>query len=474
MKINLQTETSISREELFEVLKNEKSSGMIIGSGGCGKTYLLKAIRDFYRSKYGYDSVLIMAPTGCASRNAGGYTIQKLMSIGRHRIMRSNAKNADKLMEAKLLLIDEISMVSASMLDQMNDRLQQVRGNTLPFGGIEQVLMIGDPKQLQPVRDKDVPEDYLQENISFYNSEVFKTLITDDSFHFWKLTRNYRQKDDPVLHELLEKLRNNDGTSEYIPELRKICKVLNTRHCPKILYRNGAVYLCSSRAIASSINKVIMNLYYKGTTYSSRRKIVNDLEYEENESEENPYENLIDEEQIPNIVSFKIGSPIIFYRNDTENEVMRWTNGTQGKVIDVHWENHYLISVDIQIKNNDGSYGEVITVMRQQYQFDKKLLTKIEVKEKYERMGYIEQFPFMLSHAITIHKSQGMTLEKTVIVLDKQTKIQPCLMYVALSRSTRLEDIRIEGRVITPDCLKMNCGFEQFLEKHNIKIEYVD
>ena len=96
------------------------------------------------------------------------------------------------------------------------------------------------------------------------------------------------------------------------------------------------------------------------------------------------------------------------------------------------------------------------------------------MKEKYERMGYIEQFPFMLSHAITIHKSQGMTLEKTVIVLDKQTKIQPCLMYVALSRSTRLEDIRIEGRVITPDCLKMNCGFEQFLEKHNIKIEYVD
>ncbi|MGL4583840.1 MAG: helix-turn-helix domain-containing protein [Flavobacterium sp.] len=415
---------SAEAEYVLKFINETNRSIFLTGKAGTGKTTLLKEIINTT-----HKNAVIVAPTGIAALNAGGVTIHSFfhlpfaafvpdtknppiftdtikfenrVSLRRHMLM-NNARKA-LFISMELLVIDEVSMLRADVLDAMNFMLQTIRKSQQPFGGV-QVLFIGDLLQLPPVvknQEWDVLKRYY-DGVFFFHSEVVRQYPP----LYIELEKVYRQSDQ-IFINLLNNLRNNNVSKEDVALLNKYTNpTFNIKDNP------GYITLSTHNAKADQINIDAL----KGLTtkeYSYMSEVVGEFP-------EKIY-------PIEAKLSLKVGAQVIFIKNDLSTE-KRYYNGKMGivKTLTKH-------EIFIEFENK-----EVIEVERYEWQ-NIKFTVDPNTKEIVEEvMGTFSHYPLKLAWAITVHKSQGLTFDKAI--LDVSKVFLPGQAYVALSRLRSLEGL---------------------------------
>lgn len=402
----------------------------LTGNAGTGKTTFLKYINENCPKKKA-----IVAPTGVAAINAGGTTIHSLFWLpfgtyiadyemawdnqdnsiyNKKRLLgnlRFRKERRTLIQELELLIIDEVSMLRADMLDAMDTILKSVRRDARPFGGL-QVLFIGDLYQLPPVVK---PQEWtIMQN--YYKSPFFfdAHVIQEAQPVQLELTKIYRQN-DPVFISLLNNIRKNACTSEQLDLLNSYYRsdFTPTKEEPYIT-------LCSHNVQADKINKERLNEL-------NTKSVILDAAVSGNFSETvYPAEPSLE---------LKEGAQVMFIKND-KGEERRYYNGKIGVVKCVSKN-------EVIVRLPEG--GPDIEVEREkweniQYKFDSE---KDKINE--ETLGTFSQFPLRLAWAVTIHKSQGLTFDRAII--DAGSSFAAGQVYVALSRIRNLQGLVLRSTI---------------------------
>jgi len=421
----------------FDIIEHTNRSVFLTGKAGTGKTTFLNDFVKKTKKKH-----IVIAPTGIAAINAGGVTIHSMFGLPlrtflptTERIDGSLANNIADLMphfkyrkdklkllrEIEIIIIDEVSMLRADVLDMMDFSLRFVRRNNQRFGGV-QMLFIGDLYQLPPVvRDEHILKMYYQSPF-FFDSLAIKEipLITIE------LTKVYRQSDQEFL-EILNAIRDGDIANIDFEHL-------NERYDPDFeTGQDSYVYLCSHNKMADEINqKKLAEIKVDPSTYEA--KLFG--EFKEN--------------QFPNdqFLELKMGAQIMFIRNDISPE-KKYFNGKLGEIVGLD-ENEIRVALE-------GSEREIV-VKREVWE-QKKYFLDTDKNIKEEVLGSFEQFPIKLAWAVTIHKSQGLTFDK--VIIDAGKSFTAGQVYVALSRCRTLEGIVLKSK-ITPEVIFKDTRILQF------------
>lgn len=402
-------------------INNTNCHVFLTGKAGTGKTTFLHHIKENT-----YKNVVVAAPTGIAAINAGGVTLHSLLqlpfgafvpdiqSFHSHNApfntpatlnqgFRINSTKKELIRKLDLLIIDEVSMLRADLLDCIDQRLRFIRRNQAPFGGI-QLLLIGDLLQLPPV-----VKDYEQEVLSAYYDHLFffeSKALKKSSLIRVELDKVYRQQDNQFIG-LLNRLRNNKQTKDDID-------FLNQHHLPpdELVEQEGYIFLTTHNYKADQVNKrALARLEGEVSTFEPEIK----GEFPENMF---PIGSL----------TLKIGAQVMFIKNDPTGDE-RFFNGKIGKITAIE-------EGILTVETEDGDMIDTGTFTWENKRFTLNNETN-EIEEK--TLGTFEHYPIRLAWAITIHKSQGLTFEKAI--LDLESTFAPGQLYVALSRLTSLNGL---------------------------------
>lgn len=391
----------------------------LTGRAGTGKTTFLKELRE--RS---VKRMIVVAPTGVAAINAGGVTIHSFFQLPfglflpgytRKSKFRFGKDKIDIIRRLDLLVIDEVSMLRADLLDEISRVLQKYRRNSVPFGGV-QLLLIGDLYQLSPI----VKEEEWGEMRDYYPSPYFfdSVELKKAGFESVELTHIYRQTDMQFIY-LLEKVRQRKLDSLSI-------SILQSRYYPGFQPDDSLGYVTL-------------------TTHNYQSDRINYGKLEELPGEPYIYEAEIQgdfpESSYPTAfrMEIRVGAQVMFVRNNTE---AGYYNGKIGKVVRCSQEKIWVDDGVCEVEVGVESWENKKYVVDQKTQ---------EIKE--EVVGEFLQFPLRLAWAITIHKSQGLTFDK--VIIDAGYSFAPGQVYVALSRCRTLEGVilhsPIENRALLED-----------------------
>jgi hypothetical protein len=419
---------------------NQTSEHLFLtGKAGTGKTTFLKYIK-----KHTHKSVIVAAPTGVAAINAGGATLHSLFQLPfepfipgyssavKKNFYRFSKQKLDMLKQLELLIIDEVSMLRADVLDCIDETLRRIRRNSRPFGGI-QILYIGDMFQLPPVAKEDEWELLKPHYAStfFFHAKV----IGQTNPVYLELKKVYRQG-DPLFVSLLNRIRNNVATPEDLQELNK-------RYNPQFVPDEDENYIIL-------------------TTHNYRADNINNRKLAALPSEERVFSGNVQGEfpefALPTDMELhlKTGAQIMFIRNDTEG---RYYNGKIAGISRIVADQIY---VYIPEKN------EEILVQKETWENMHYSLNKETGEIEGEVSGTFSQYPLRLAWAITIHKSQGLTFEKAII--DAGASFAAGQTYVALSRCTSLDGIVFYSR-IHPNCIMTDDHAIQFSQTEKAEEE---
>ena len=412
-------------EEYILTLVNQTNRNIFLtGKAGTGKTTLLHKIINTC-----YKNTVVVAPTGIAALNAGGVTIHSMFqlpfasflptlsnppivneflrfenrfSLRKHFQMHKNKQQVIRNME--LLIVDEVSMLRADVLDAIDYMLQFIRKDKRPFGGV-QVLFIGDLLQLPPVVKQEEWEvlKHYYKGMFFFQSEV----ITQNPLLYVELETIYRQT-DKLFISILNHLRENQLTSEDIKQLEKYVQP----DFPK-KHLKDYITLTTHNAKADAMNQREMGKL-TSPLFSYEADIVDDFP-----------EYLY---PIEKVIQLKEGARVMFIKNDISGEHL-FFNGKMGTVVS-------LSEGEITVKL-DG--GRVINVERYEWENVRYKLNETTKDIEEERLGSFTQYPLRLAWAITIHKSQGLTFEKAI--LDLASVFASGQAYVAFSRLRSLDGL---------------------------------
>lgn len=418
---------NFSREATYvlQFINETKQSIFLTGKAGTGKTTLLKEIVNST-----HKNTVIVAPTGIAALNAGGVTIHSFfhfplaafipdavnppilseyvkfenrVSIRKHFRM-SNMRRA-LFLNLELLIVDEVSMLRADVLDAMDFMLQTIRRNNKPFGGV-QLLFIGDLLQLPPVvknEEWEVLRRYY-EGSYFFHSNVIQT----NPLLYIELDKVYRQSDDAFI-QILNNLRNNTITPANLQVLNQYVNPTFDQH-----KNTGYITLTTHNAKADTINSDSLEAL-AAKSYAFQAEVVGDFP-----SNIYPLENQL---------QLKVGAQVIFVKNDLSFE-KKYYNGKMGIV-------HKLSPSEIYVKFPEEN--EVIEVERYEWQNIRYKVNPNTKEIEEELLGTFTHYPLKLAWAITVHKSQGLTFEKAI--LDVSKVFLPGQAYVALSRLKSLQGL---------------------------------
>lgn len=414
--MSLQTNPQL--ELAFEYVRNTDKSLFLTGKAGSGKTTFLHQIKAEGRKR-----LAVVAPTGVAAINAGGMTIHSLFQLpfGIHLpgIERSENSQQRRFSRQKmrlirsldLLVIDEISMVRADLLDAVDDVLRRFRDPRRPFGGV-QLLMIGDLHQLPPV----VKQEDWDVLTRFYDTPYFfgSRALQQTEYISIELKHIYRQS-DPEFIALLNKVRDNCLDEE---SLRK----LNSRFVPNFRppSKDAYITLTATNAAAHEINAGSLN------QLSTPRRV-----FQAHVAGEFPASSYPTDQ----VLEFKTGAQVMFIKNDLQPE-RRYFNGKIGRITHIDEDLIY-------VRCPGDPYD--IAVAPAEWQNVKYSLNE-ETKQIDEQiLGTFTQYPLKLAWAITIHKSQGLTFERAIV--DAQAAFAYGQVYVALSRCKSFEGIVLRSRI---------------------------
>ena len=409
-----------------EAILGSSCNVLIVGKAGTGKTTFLRDVVKRCEKK-----LAVVAPSGIAAIEAEGKTIHSFFGFNTAAfapgskdgsLKRLTQGQREWINRLELLIIDEISMVRADLLDHIDSRLRAIRHIERPFGGV-QIVMIGDLKQLPPVvdrRDGEILDEFYDTGF-FFESQAFRA----SDFLFIEFKKVYRQENERFV-SLLNRVRDNVVTDNDLAEINK----RYTEH-PSEDY----VQLVTHRWQAEKINKERMSLLpgkeYTFTGFSEGFFYKKDY-------------------PAPEVLSLKKGARVMFVKN---NEPDGFVNGTFGVVKAVN-------SSGIKVCTDKENRLVVVERTRWNYEVSEFNTETNEVETRV--VGWYEQYPLMPAWAITVHKSQGQTFDNVVLNLRK------CFAegqaYVALSRCRSLEGIQLSS-LVDRKAIKINKIVEDFLEK---------
>ncbi|MGC3978188.1 MAG: AAA family ATPase [Paludibacteraceae bacterium] len=407
-------ESSLQMYEIADKFAAQtKRNIFLTGKAGTGKTTFLQKLKEKT-----YKQMAVVAPTGVAAINAGGTTIHSFFQLplmpfiptieGRKELisklkMQRNQRRV--IRELELLVIDEVSMVRADVMDAIDTVLRHIRYRPKePFGGV-QVIFIGDMYQLPPVMKDDewrILSNYY-EGIYFFHSKV----IDEESLIYIEFDKIFRQSDMNFI-SLLNKIRNNVLDNDAFETMSRCYR-------PGFIAPQDSTYitLTTHNYKADRINQgELKKLETASYTYSAQVK--GDF----------PERNFpVDLE-----LTLKIGARVMFLKNDTEVP-RRFYNGKIGKITAFGED-----SITVECPGAD-----VIDVSRMEWNNIRYSANEVTQQIDEEILGVFRQFPLRLAWAITIHKSQGLTFDKAVI--DAEDAFASGQVYVALSRCRTLEGV---------------------------------
>lgn len=400
--------------QLAEKYSNDTNRCLFItGKAGTGKTTFLKQLR-----KNSYKNMVVVAPTGVAAINASGVTIHSFFQLPIHLFeptqnaykqliseQRIHTRKRKILFNLELLVIDEVSMVRADLLDAIDAVLRHYKCRpNHPFGGV-QVIFIGDLFQLSPVikpEEEKILRQYY-DGYYFFNSNVIKQI----NLVYIELDHIFRQKDYAFV-KILNEVRDNKLSDE-----GKALLLSRYNHSFENRDNDFHIHLTTHNNTAAEINKTELQKI-KSPVLTFTAKI-------EGNFPENLYPNDL-------TLKLKIGAKVMFIRND-EGEVRRFYNGKIGEIIDINEENQIIVKCEEE--------NICVSPMRWENIKYEEDLNSGKINEVI--LGTFSQYPLRLAWAITIHKSQGLTFDK--VIIDAQKAFAAGQVYVALSRCRTLEGI---------------------------------
>jgi GTPase SAR1 family protein len=420
-------------ELALRFVNSTNSHIFLTGKAGTGKTTFLRQLASSTHKRH-----VILAPTGIAALNAGGTTIhsQFLLPFGtfipdrnasfndnyqtgyytQTSLARKHPLNSIRkqvLRNIDLLIIDEVSMLRADLLDAIDYRMRAVKGNyNVSFGGV-QVLMIGDLYQLPPIiKDQERP---LMER--YYKSAHFfeAVALKQDGFILVELDKIFRQHDDRFI-SLLNNLRNNIAT-------RQDTETLNQYFLPPAQHPTEEIItITTHNSIADSLNRKALN------------NLPGPSRYYQAEVEGEFPEHIF---PVSESLELRAGAQVMFIKNDSLEKV--YFNGKLARVETIDED-------EVVVRMSDTN--ELFTLRQEEWQ-NKRYTVNASTKEMEEEViGRFRQYPIKLAWAITVHKSQGLTFEKAII--DVGQAFAPGQVYVALSRLTSLDGLILRTK-IDPD-----------------------
>ena len=429
-------------QDAIRIIQNTHQTLFLTGKAGTGKSTFLRYIAQTTKKKY-----IVLAPTGIAAINAGGSTLHSFFKLPFHPLLPNDTRytqrklkdtlkyNGEKrkiLREVELIIIDEISMVRADIIDFIDKVLRVYSRNIYqPFGG-KQLLLVGDMYQLEPVLKEDerqLLKPYYPSTF-FFDALVFKEMKLVSI----ELQKVYRQT-DPTFINILDSIRT---TSVSIDQLSTLNKQVG-------------------KAIANDKNKLAITL-------SGKRDTVDHInEQELSRLPGKPItlyghiEGDFPESNLPTPIELylKVGAQVLFIKNDKEK---RWVNGTLGTIVSFSKEEPTSIVVRTE-------KGEEVNVEQEIWSNVIYSYNEKEQKIEEQEIGVYQQYPLKLAWAITIHKSQGLTFNNVNIDLTGGV-FAGGQTYVALSRCTSLEGISLKYPIRKEDVF-IRSEIVQFAQRYN-------
>lgn len=405
----------MTQQEALQILKKETCNVFLTGQPGAGKSYLTNQYIDWLLDNN--QSFAVTASTGIAALNISGRTLHSFMAVRDDNELTDDdvndifesSKTLERYKETEVLIIDEISMVSAQLLNNLDQLARFARGNNTPFGGMR-IVAVGDFYQLPPVKGG-----------YCFKSNAWKS----GGFKTCNITEQHRTS-DVVFIGVLQGVR-----SGVLDETQK--QVIRDRVVEDVSELEGVVRLDTHNRKVDEINDMkLMRLSTPPQTYLMTER-----------GDERYISGLKKNCLSPEKLILKVGARVIFTRNDLE---FRWVNGTQGEVVE-------LLPKGVKVKIFSNT--KIVTVDPADWEYCTGYGKNKNV------LAAISQLPLRLAWAITIHKSQGMTLDRAVIDVSKVFATGQA--YVAISRVRSLDGVFLQGR-LTKGFLSVDQSVQQFYE----------
>ena len=430
-------ELSDEQRSLFEYIEQSEAHVFVTGRAGTGKSTLLSHLTANTEKSFA-----VCAPTGVAALNVGGVTIHSLFTfplglLGEVEIARHLSKRTREVLRAlDMLVIDEISMVSADLMDAIDRAMRIARGKrNEPFGGA-QLVMFGDPYQLAPVPPRDPQErGYMAENyrsIWFFDAKVWK----DAELERFELGEIFRQS-DANFKEILNAIRDGSVTQQMLQELNQAGnRFPQNQDVIRLATINETVNAVNQHRMKqiTTESKVFNAIYSEGAAQAFGRTL--------------PAETTLE---------LKVGAQVMFIKNDEYTPgkngsvgMRRWVNGTIGHVVALPKSGIVVVDVD----------GEEFDVGPATWE-----KVRYEVEEEFDEasgkiretlvpitLAEFKQVPLRLAWAVTIHKSQGQTYDEVLIDMGRGA-FSPGQTYVALSRVRALTGLYLTRAIELRDVM---------------------
>ena len=401
--------------ELKRLIENKQPLIFLTGGAGTGKSVAIRWLMNEFSGK-----ILLGAPTGIAALNIGAKTLHSMCLLPPAWILDSDIKEMyrkKEILRAKILIIDEISMVNPNMLDAVDKFFKLNRGSKKPFGGLI-TIMVGDLYQLPPVVTEETEELFAQcyDSPYFYSADCIK----GQNLKTIQLKKTFRQKDNAFIDILLN-IRRKKDIKNSVNAINTACKIT-------LKPKKGAVRLSPRNVEVERHNLTELR------KLSTPEKVFTGV-----------IKGVIKLKTFPSPMNLalKEGAQVMFTQNDPVDGERRWINGTVGIVKQIKD-----ISIMVEIINSD-VFGGIVEVTPARWStFNYTYNDRTSTIERIET-GYYEQYPLQLAWAATIHKSQGKTIDLIHIDLGKGA-FAPGQTYVALSRCPKLTGISL-SRAIEED-----------------------
>ncbi|MEO5535057.1 MAG: AAA family ATPase [Pseudolysinimonas sp.] len=406
-------------------IENTRDHIFVTGRAGTGKSTLLE-----YLSWFSSHTLAICAPTGVAALNVGGQTIHSLFRLPIGVIADHDLEQPPelrKLLSAiDTLVVDEVSMVNADLLDAMDRSLRQARQRPHEaFGGV-QIILFGDPYQLAPVPGENEERAYFADH--YKSMWFFDAKVWDEAdLRIYELTTIHRQH-ELEFKRLLTAVRHGAVTAEMAGRLNEV----GARPAPT----EGAITLATTNAAVARINAQGLGRL-PGISRSAVAEVTGEFGNRTFPADEK--------------LDLKLGAQVMFLRNDTGMD-RRWVNGTIGEVVSI---GRGTVTVEV-----DGEDFEVQPAVWERYKYSYEAATKTLKKDV---VAEFTQFPLRLAWAVTIHKSQGKTYDRAIVDLGPRS-FAPGQTYVALSRITELEGLYLT-RPLRPSDIIVDDNVRRFMSK---------